>query len=61
MSKQFWEQVDQENIVGPGKESVYKHNLKLFDYSIDEYLESIDENMNLFAMQERKEQLGFSF
>ena len=61
MSKQFWEQVDQENIVGPGKENVYKHDLKLFDYSIDEYLESIDENMNLFAMQERKEQLGFSF
>ena len=61
MSKQFCEQVDQENIVGPGEEYVNKHVLKVFDYSIDEYLERIDENMNLSAMQERKRQLGFYF
>ena len=44
-SQQFWEQVDQKNIVGLGEEYAYKHDLKLFDYSIEAYLERLDVNL----------------
>ena len=40
-SKQFWDQVDEENISGLGEDFAYKHDFEMFSYSIENYLSKI--------------------
>ena len=37
-SKQFWDQVDEENISGLGEDFAYKHDFEMFSYSMENYL-----------------------
>ena len=40
-SKEFWSQVDRENISNLAAQFAYKHDFEMFDYSIEEYLKKI--------------------
>ena len=41
-SKEFWSQVDRENISNLAAQFAYKHDFEMFDYSIKEYLQKLD-------------------
>ena len=41
-SKEFWSQVDKENISNLAAQFAYKHDFEMFDYSIKEYLQKLD-------------------
>ena len=40
-SKQFWDQVNEENISELGEDFAYKHDFEMFGYSLENYLSKI--------------------
>ena len=45
-SKQFWDQIDEENISGLGEDFAYKYDFEMFSYSLENYLSNIGWKLN---------------